>query len=57
MIVHTNIEKYTILDAIMDGLQICTINKRLVKMAFNIYVLLNTLKLVCLCCCLNVHAS
>ena len=31
MIVHTNIEKYTILYTIMHGLQICTINKRLVN--------------------------
>ena len=30
MIVHTNIEKYTILYTIMHGPQICTINKRLV---------------------------
>ena len=30
MIVHTNIDKYTIFYTIMHGLQICTINKRLV---------------------------
>ena len=32
MIVHTNIEKYTILYTIMHGPQICTINKRLVNL-------------------------
>ena len=31
MIVHTNIEKYTILYTIMHEPQICTINKRLVS--------------------------
>ena len=30
MIVHTNIEKYTIFYPVMHGPQICTINKRLV---------------------------
>ena len=30
MIVHTNIEQYTIFYSIMHGPQICTINKRLV---------------------------
>ena len=38
MIVHTNIEKYTILYTIMHG-PICTINKRLVtvKMSITFY--------------------
>ena len=31
MIVHTNIEKYTIFYTIRPGPQICTINKRLVN--------------------------
>ena len=35
MNVHTNIEKYTILYTIMHGLQISTINKRLVKLKLN----------------------
>ena len=37
MIVHTNIEKYTILYTIMHGPQICTINKRLVNLDCRIF--------------------
>ena len=40
MIVHTNIEKHAIFYTIMHGLQICTINKRLVLMLEYLYVLL-----------------
>ena len=42
MIVHTNIEKYTIFYPIMHGPQICTINKRHVLIFNLFFVLCNT---------------